>query len=62
MLNPLVGHLKLDVLYFHSSLPDNNKIAVHLNKNNIRIPARKDEKKLSKNRKGSMASPTHSLD
>ncbi|KAG0366696.1 hypothetical protein BGZ54_005017 [Gamsiella multidivaricata] len=33
---------------------DNNKIAVHLNKNCIRIPARKDEKKLSKNRKDSL--------
>ncbi|KAF9366715.1 hypothetical protein BGX34_009553 [Mortierella sp. NVP85] len=41
---------------------DNNKIAVHLNKNNIRIPARKDEKKLSKNKRGSMTSPTQSLD
>ncbi|KAG0302746.1 hypothetical protein BGZ98_007264 [Dissophora globulifera] len=33
---------------------DNNKIAIHLNKNCIRIPARKDEKKLSKNRRGSL--------
>ncbi|KAF9911851.1 hypothetical protein BX616_010475 [Lobosporangium transversale] len=33
---------------------DNNQIAIHLNKNCIRIPARKDEKKLNKNRKGSL--------
>ncbi|KAF9086166.1 hypothetical protein BGX23_009096 [Mortierella sp. AD031] len=29
---------------------DNNDIAVHLNKNGIKIPARKDEKKFNKNR------------
>ncbi|KAF8927596.1 hypothetical protein BGZ58_010291 [Dissophora ornata] len=34
---------------------DNNKIAIHLNKNCIRIPARKDEKKLNKNRKSSLS-------
>ncbi|KAF9432790.1 hypothetical protein BGZ76_010317 [Entomortierella beljakovae] len=33
---------------------DNNKTAVHLNKNCIRIPARKDEKKINKNRKDSL--------
>ncbi|KAF8934251.1 hypothetical protein BGZ47_010447 [Haplosporangium gracile] len=30
---------------------DNNDIAIHLNRNSIKIPARKDEKKLSKARK-----------
>ncbi|KAG0260958.1 hypothetical protein BG011_001464 [Mortierella polycephala] len=34
---------------------DNNKIAIHLNKNCIRIPARKDEKKLNKNNKNNPA-------
>ncbi|KAG0206559.1 hypothetical protein BGX28_002038 [Mortierella sp. GBA30] len=34
---------------------DNNPIAIHLNKNCIRIPARKDEKKLNKNNKTTLA-------
>ncbi|KAF9572415.1 hypothetical protein EC968_009893 [Mortierella alpina] len=34
---------------------DNNRIAIHLNKNCIRIPARKDEKKLNKNSKSIQA-------
>lgn len=33
---------------------DNNDIAIHLNRNSIKIPARKDEKKLNKARKNSM--------
>ncbi|KAG0245845.1 hypothetical protein BGX31_005743 [Mortierella sp. GBA43] len=40
---------------------DNSKLAVHLNKNGIRIPARKDDKKERKKKAG-MASPTSSLD
>ncbi|KAF9963025.1 hypothetical protein BGZ70_007718 [Mortierella alpina] len=34
---------------------DNNRIAIHLNKNCIRIPARKDEKKQNKNNKSTLA-------
>ncbi|KAF9986580.1 hypothetical protein BGZ75_001615 [Mortierella antarctica] len=34
---------------------DNNRIAIHLNKNCIRIPARKDEKKQNKNNKSILA-------
>ncbi|CAO3573064.1 unnamed protein product [Mortierella alpina] len=33
---------------------DNNRIAIHLNKNCIRIPARKDEKKQNKNSKSTL--------
>ncbi|KAF9905665.1 hypothetical protein EC991_001496 [Linnemannia zychae] len=33
---------------------DNNDIAIHLNKNSIKIPARKDEKKLNKAQKNSI--------